>query len=118
MNQENEIEMKAAENKKPKKEINKKHNQLKKIDLETARTLEQIKDKVNKKSFGRKIRDTEIIHIALGQINSDIIKHLQESTYSEKDRLAMAHEEYQKKHGKLSLDQFIGLLLKHQLKNQ
>ena len=55
MNQENEIEMKAAENKKPKKEINKKHNQLKKIDLETARTLEQIKDKVNKKTFGRKI---------------------------------------------------------------
>ena len=112
------MEEQITDTKKPKKELSKKHNQLKKIDLETARTLEQIKDKVNKKTFGRKIRDTEIIHIALGQINADNIKHLQESTYSEKDRLAMAHEEYQKKHGKLSLDQFIGLLLKHQLKNQ
>ena len=88
---------------------------LKKLDADTAKLLGQLKDKTNKKVFGRKVRDSEIIAIALKQITSEHIRFLQEETYSQKDRLALAHEEYQKDHGKLSLDQFIGKLLKGEL---
>ncbi len=88
---------------------------LKKLDADTAKLLSQLKEKTNKKVFGRKVRDTEIIGIALKQVTSDHIKTLQEQTYSQKDRLAIAHEDYQKHHGKVSLDQFIGKLLKGEL---
>lgn len=73
--------------------------------------LNQIKDRANKKTIGRKIKDGEIIGLALKLISADQIKELQELTYSEKDRLALAHEEYQKKNGKLTIEQFISKLL-------
>ena len=85
---------------------------LKKLDPETGRVLKLLKDKINKKNYGRSVRDTEIIAAALRLIQPEHIKDLQENTLSERDRLAIAHEEYQKTNGKISLDQFIGKLLK------
>ena len=94
------------------KEVKKRNYLLKKIDLETAKLMNQIRDKANKKSFGRKVTDAEIIAASIKLLTQEHIKELQQVTYSEKDRLAMAHEEYQKAHGKITLDQFIGKLLK------
>ena len=88
---------------------------LKKLDPDTGKTLKQLKDKINKKNFGRSIRDTEIIALSLSLVNSDHIQKLQESTLSEKDRLHIAHEEYVKEQGKITLDQFIGLLIRGQI---
>jgi len=85
---------------------------LKKLDADTAKLLSQLKDKVNKKSFGRRIRDSEILSLGLRNLTNDHVKSLQEYSLSEKDRLRMAHEEYMKSFGKLTLDQFIGKLLK------
>lgn len=84
---------------------------LKKLDSETAKILQMLKDKANKKSFGRKVRDSEILALGLSLLNSDHIQQLQSQTLSEKDRLHIAHEEYQKANGKISLDHFIGKLL-------
>jgi hypothetical protein len=94
-----------------KKDINKQTTFLKKIDLETFKLLTSIKDKANKKSIGRKVRDSEVLLAALRLIGAQQIKELQATTYSEKDRLALAHEEYQKLNGKVSLEQFINKLL-------
>ena len=88
---------------------------LKKLDPETGKILKQLKDKINKKSFGRNIRDTEIISLSLGLIGTDHIQRLQESTLTEKDRLHIAHEDYVKENGKITLDQFIGLLIRNQI---
>lgn len=88
---------------------------LKKLDPDTGKTLKQLKDKINKKSFGRNIRDTEIISMSLGLISAEHIQKLQESTLTEKDRLHIAHEEYVKENGKITLDQFIGLLIRNQI---
>lgn len=101
----------TATEKPRKKESLKKEIFLKKIDSETFKLLQQIKDRANKKLIGRKIKDGEIISLALKLINADQIKELQELTYSEKDRLALAHDEYQKKNGKLTIEQFISKLL-------
>lgn len=93
----------------------KRKNVLKKLDVDAAKLLQTLKDKANKKTYGRKIRDSEIIAKALGLIEANHLQELQEETLSEKDRLHMAHEEFQKTNGKISLDHFIGKLLKGEL---
>lgn len=101
---------------KAKKESPKRNYSLKKIDQETSKVLNQIREKANRKDFGRKVTDTEIISAGIKLLTQEHIKSLQEQTYSERDRLNIAHEEYQRAHGKLTLDQFIGKLLKGELK--
>lgn len=101
----------TATDKTRKKEVSKKEIFLKKIDSESFKLLQQLKDRVNKKTIGRKIKDGEVIGLALKLISSDQIKELQEMTYSEKDRLALAHDDYQKRNGKLTIEQFISKLL-------
>ncbi len=88
---------------------------LKKIDLETLKLMQSIKDKANKKEVGRNVRDSEILALAVKQLNQDHIKQLQEATYSEGDRLQIIHEQFQKEHGRLSLDQFIGKLMRQEI---
>lgn len=95
-----------------KQKPNKPKSLLKKIDAQTAKTLLQIKEKANRKDFGRKVQEKEILGLAIRLVTEEHIKELQAQTYSERDRLSMAHEEYQKHHGKITLDQFIGKLLK------
>lgn len=96
----------------------KRKNVLKKLDVDAAKLLQSLKEKANKKTHGRKIRDSEIIAKALGLMESHHIQELQESTLSEKDRLHLAHEEFQKANGKISLDQFIGKLLKGEISSK
>lgn len=101
--------------KQTKKTQPKRQSFLKKIDLETAKHLTQLKERANKKPFGRKVRDAELIALGLKLVESRHLAELQEQTYSEKDRLSMAHEDYQRVNGKVSLDQFIGRLLKGEI---
>jgi hypothetical protein len=75
-----------------------------------------ISEKANKKDFGRRVKDSEIISMALTLMTDKEIKLLQEATFSEKDRLHMAHSEYVSKNGKITLDDFIGKLLRGEIK--
>jgi hypothetical protein len=54
----------------------------------------------------------------LGLLQAEHLAELQQSTLSEKDRLAIAHEDYQKANGKLTLDQFIGKLIRGEIINK
>ncbi len=85
---------------------------MKKIDPAAAKLLSQLKEKANKKDFGRKVLEKEILSLAVRLVTDEHLKELQALTYSERDRLSMAHEEYQRNNGKITLDQFIGKLLK------
>lgn len=58
---------------------------LKKVDLETAKLIFNIKEKANRKSFGRKVRDGEILAMALRLLGPEHIQELQEATFSEQD---------------------------------
>ncbi|GEM_PF-1274215 len=102
---------------KSEKAITKKRNVLKKIDPDAAKVLQNIKDRINKKSYGRKVKDSEIISKGLLLIEPHHLQELQESTLTEKDRLHMAHENFVKQNGKITLDQFIGKLLKGEIRN-
>lgn len=111
-----EVQKEANEKQRPKKDEVKKTMSLKKIDPETAKVLNQFKEKANKKTYGRKVRDGEIIALALKQLNASHLHELQQATLSQKDKLHMAHEEFCKQHGKVSLDQFIGRLLQGEIR--
>lgn len=91
---------------------------LKKVDQKTSEKLIDLKARVNSKGLGRKISEMEIISFAMDLIEDRHLMELQERTYSEQDRLRLAHEEYKKLNGEITLDQFIGVLLKSQLKKK
>ena len=110
--------MESSESPKPAKRNKDRQSYLKKIDPESARLLSQLRDRANKKSYGRKVRESEILARAIRLVAQDDIREIQDQTYSERDRLQMAHEEYVKANGKISLDQFIGKLLKGELPGQ
>lgn len=96
----------------------KKKTVLKKIDIESAKLLATLKERANKKVHGRKIRDSEIIAKGLSLIETQHLSELQDRTLTEKDRLLIAHENFIKQNGKISLDQFIGKLLKAQINQE
>lgn len=91
---------------------------LKKVDSGTAKLIIKLREEVNRKKLGRRINDYEIIELGVRQLGPNHIKELQERTYSEQDRLYLAHEEYQRAHGKISLEAFIGKLLKGEISTQ
>ncbi len=97
--------------KQPKRTVVKKQVVLKKLDAEAGRLLAALKEKANKKAYGRKIRDAEILTLGLTLIEPSHLTRLQEGTLSGRDRLSLAHEDYQKKNGKISFDQFCLLLV-------
>jgi hypothetical protein len=94
-----------------KSKTSKPKNTMKKLDPTAAKLLAQLKEKANKKDHGRKVLEIEILGLALSLVKEEHLKELQAKTLSEKDRLAIAHDEYQRTVGKISLDQFIGKLL-------
>lgn len=84
---------------------------VKKIDAETAKILFHFREKVNKKDFGRKVTDIEILAKAVRLLAPEHIQELQEATFSQQDRLKMAYEDYVKTNGKATFDQFLGRIL-------
>lgn len=88
---------------------------MRRLDSATAKALSQLAERANKKDFGRKVRDSDILAMAVTLVEDEHLKELQEQSFTEKDHLSMAHQEYQKRHGKISLDQFIGKLLKGEI---
>lgn len=113
----NDIKVKTPKPKSPKlKEVKLESKPvLKKLEPEAMRKLSALREKANKKEYGRKVRDSEILSLALSLVEQAHLEALQETTYSESDRLKIAHQEYQKANGKITLDQFIGKLLKGQV---
>jgi hypothetical protein len=108
-----EVESKIANADEKKKAANlKKATSPRRLDAETGRLLQQIKEKANKKTHGRKVRESQILAYAVRLIQPEHIKDLQAATLSERDRLQIQFEEFQKTSGKLSMDEFIGKLLR------
>ena len=91
---------------------------MKKLDPAAAKLLAQLKDRANRKEFGRKVLEKEILSLAVRLVTDEHLKELQTQTYSERDRLGIAHDQYQRTNGKITLDQFIGKLLNGEISIQ
>lgn len=78
---------------------------------ETKRRVLAEVAKVNKKSFGKKVRVDELIGILLPMLNEAHIKAMQDSSMTNADRLEMQYRVFVSKHGQMSKDEYIGKLL-------
>lgn len=67
--------------------------------------------KVNKKSYGRKVRADQLLSLLLTFVRPEHIQQLQQGSLSNSDRLEMRYREHVKKFGPTSKDEFLGLLL-------
>lgn len=90
----------------------KKENSTIRVSSSTQKLLTQVLLKLNKKSFGRRVRIDPLLQLALSKLVDADLKFLQEQSLSNADRLEMNYREYVKKNGPLSKDEFLGILLK------
>jgi hypothetical protein len=67
--------------------------------------------KMNKKSFGRKVRADQLLDLLLTLIKPEHIQKLQNESLSNSDRIEMKYREHVKLHGAISKDEFLGILL-------
>jgi hypothetical protein len=98
-----------------KKKLSQPKEAFRKIEGEALKNLLSLRAKANKKDFGRSVRDSDIISLALTLVTDAHIQSLQEKTLSNKDRLGMKHADYMKKHGKIGYDEFLGLLMQGEI---
>ena len=101
-----EVKPATVESKKKKREAT-----MKALDPEVAKALTALREKANRKNFGRPIRDSEIIEVALPYVTGEDLKRLQMRTIRDKDRVKAAFSTYQKKRGKLPMERFLSLLI-------
>jgi hypothetical protein len=66
---------------------------------------------LNKKDFGRKITVDDYVQLAIALIRPDQLERLKEQSLSNRDRMELKYKEYCAAHGKVSKDDYIGILL-------
>jgi hypothetical protein len=82
------------------------------VSKATAKTIKSLIQKVNKKSYGKKVRPDDLIQKSISLLTDDHLEEIKQSTMSNSDRLEIAYQEYCKSHGTISKDDYFGLLLK------
>lgn len=89
-----------------------------KLRTDSLRVRKETKKKIltelaalNRKTFGRKVTTDEYVALAISLIQSKHLDQLKEQSYSNKDRLDQKYQEYCAANGKVSKDEFIGVLL-------
>ncbi|HEX7676320.1 MAG TPA: hypothetical protein VF412_19250 [Bdellovibrio sp.] len=84
------------------------------VKIETRKRLLSELAKINKKSFGRKVRVDQILNLLLDLLKQEHIQKLQDGSLSNADRIEMSYRDYIKKNGNVSKDEFLGILLKQE----
>lgn len=80
------------------------------VTKEIRRDLARLLDKINKKQFGKKIKASQVIAVAIKLIEEKHIQELQQSSYSNADKIEMQYREYVRQNGAISKDQYLGKL--------
>lgn len=80
-----------------------KHETKKKIQAEVAA--------LNRKDFGRPITADDFVALAITLLKSEHLEQLKDRSLSNKDRMEQKYQDYCAANGKVTKDEFIGLLL-------
>ncbi len=75
--------------------------------------LSNLLTKANKKDYGKKIKGHQLLELGLSLITDSHIKEIQEKSLSNADLIELKFRDYVKKNGKVSKDDFLGVLLKN-----
>lgn len=81
------------------------------VKKETRTVLEKLIQLANKKTYGRRIKVDDVLHIALGLVEKDHIQGLQNASLSNEDKKERLRQIYVKKHGQISKDAFTGFMM-------
>lgn len=78
--------------------------------------------KVNKKTYGRRVKVSDLIKTLLNGIDDELIKKLQDQSLTNKDKIEIAFKDHVSKNGKISKEDFlynqITELQRHKQSNQ
>ena len=81
------------------------------VEIPTRRQILAILNKINRKSYGRRIKINDLIMKYVELTSPEVIKELQDSSLSHTDRVEIEYKEYVTKNGYISKDEFFGKLL-------
>jgi hypothetical protein len=81
------------------------------VKVETRKRFLAELARANKKSFGRRVRASQLLNLLLTLLRPEHIQKLQEESLSNADRLEMMYHEHVKRHGATSKDEFLGKVL-------
>ena len=77
-------------------------------DVENKEAITKALEQVNDKGFGKEINVKDILTILLPKMTAKEVERLQENSLSGKEKIQMAHVEYNKKNGtNYSFDEFL-----------
>ena len=77
----------------------------------TLRSIRQVLNRLNKKSYGRKVAVDDVVSKALSLLQDEHFEEIKEMTYSNQDHLDLQYQEYCKVNGYISKEKFLGILL-------
>ena len=81
------------------------------VNKPTGKLLQQAMDEANKKNFGKRVKVDKVIAKAIGKLTQQDIKEVQEDSLSNQDRLDRDYAAYVSEHGKVSRDEYLGLIM-------
>ena len=101
-----------------KQEAVSKQSKSKNVKTDNLRVRRETKKKVqielaalNKKDFGRPVTADDYVALAITLLQPAHLDQLRQRTLSNKDRMEKRYQDYCAAHGKVSKDEFIGVLL-------
>jgi hypothetical protein len=81
------------------------------VRRETKKKIQAEVAVINRKSFGRPVTPDDYVALAITLIKPDHLDALKDRTLSNKDRLEKRYQDYCAVNGKVSKDEFLGVLL-------
>lgn len=81
------------------------------VKRETKKRIMMELENLNKKDFGKPITPDEFVSLAISLLKAEHLQALKDLSLSNKDRMEQRYLDYCAEHGKVSHDEFIGILL-------
>ncbi|MGK5086518.1 hypothetical protein WDW86_03075 [Bdellovibrionota bacterium FG-2] len=81
------------------------------VKRETKKKIQGELAVINRKNFGRAVTADEFVSLAITLLQPSHLEQLKDRSLSNKDRMEKRFQEYCAEHGKVSKDEFIGVLL-------
>jgi hypothetical protein len=81
------------------------------IRKETKKKILSELTNINRKELGKPVTPDQYIALAISLLTTDHVEQLKSQSLSNKDRLEAQYKKYCSEHGKVTMDEFIGLLL-------
>lgn len=81
------------------------------VRRETKKRIQAELATLNRKDFGRKITADDFLSVAIGLVQTIHLDEIKARSLSNRDRLEMMYKEHCEKHGKVTKDEFLGILL-------